>query len=142
MRYAPVSFLLFLAGCIFGYFVLIPYSLYGMAQMMPPEKIQPLFDFGEYVGLFLTLTILLGAVFQLPLVMVFLTSIGVVRAESWSAWRRPAIVGNLVLAALLSPPDLVSMLVFAVPLLVLYEIGAAISRWTSPRGRRAADADG
>ena len=72
VRFAPVSFLLFVAGCLFGYFVLIPYSLYGMAQMMPPEKIQPLFDFGEYVGLVLTLTILLGAVFQLPLAMVFL----------------------------------------------------------------------
>jgi sec-independent protein translocase protein TatC len=136
-RFAPVSFLLFVLGAVFGYFILIPYALYGMVQMIPPDKIQPLFDFGEYVSLVLTLTILLGAVFQLPLVMVFLTSIGVVRAESWSAWRRAAIVGNLVLAAVLSPPDIMSMLVFAVPLLALYEVGAAISRWTSPRGRGA-----
>jgi sec-independent protein translocase protein TatC len=137
VRFAPVSFLLFVLGAVFGYFILIPYALYGMAQMMPPDKILPLFDFAEYVGLVLTLTIILGAVFQLPLVMVFLTSIGVVGAPSWSAWRRPAVVANVLLAAVLSPPDLLSMLVFAVPLLALYEIGAVVSRWAAPVDRRA-----
>lgn len=135
-RFAPVSFLLFVLGAVFGYFILIPYALYGMAQMMPPDKVQPLFEFGEYVSLFLTLTILLGAVFQLPLVMVFLTSVGIVRTESWPAWRRAAIVGNLVLAAVLSPPDPLSMVVFALPLLALYELGAAVSRWASSRRLR------
>jgi sec-independent protein translocase protein TatC len=137
VRFAPVSFLLFVLGAVFGYFILIPYALYGMVQMMPPDKILPLFDFAEYVGLVLTLTILLGAVFQLPLVMVFLTSIGIVQPPSWSAWRRHAVVANVLLAAVLSPPDLLSMLVFAVPLLALYEIGAAVSRWAHPRDRRA-----
>ena len=128
VRFAPVSFLLFVLGCVFGYFLLVPYALYGMARMMPREHLQLLFSFGDYLGLVLTLTILLGAVFQLPLVMVFLSTTGLVRAPSWSSWRRHAIVANLVAAAVLSPPDVISMLIFAVPLLLLYEIGAAVSR--------------
>lgn len=131
VRFAPVSFLLFVLGCVFGYFLLVPYALYGMARMMPREHLQLLFSFGDYLGLFLTLTLLLGAVFQLPLVMVFLSATGLVRARSWSSWRRHAIVANLAVAAAISPPDAISMLIFAVPLLLLYEVGHGVARLSS-----------
>jgi Tat protein translocase TatC len=121
--FAPVSFLLFLLGCVFGYFLLIPYALYAMVGMMPLEKVQPLVNIGDYLGLVMTLTILLGLLFQLPLVMVLLSKLGLVAPAGWRAWRRGAILGNLVLAAVLAPPDPQSMLVFALPLLILYEIG-------------------
>ena len=131
VRFAPVSFLLFVLGCVFGYFDLVPFALYGMARMMPGEHVQLLFGFESYLSLFLTFTILLGGIFQLPLVMVFLSTVGLVPPSSWSAWRRPAIVANLVFAAVISPPDVLSMVVFAVPLLVLYEAGAWVSRLSS-----------
>jgi sec-independent protein translocase protein TatC len=121
--FAPTSFLLFLLGCVFGYFILIPYSLYGMVSMMPLDKVQPILDIGEYLTLVLTLTILLGAVFQLPLAMTFFTKIGLVAPARWRSWRKGAIVANIVLAGFLAPPDLLSMVVFVLPLLVLYEIG-------------------
>jgi sec-independent protein translocase protein TatC len=127
-RFAPISFLLFVLGCVFGYFLLVPYALYGMARMMPAEQVQPLFQFGEYLSLVLTLTLLLGAVFQLPLLMVFFSTVGVIRPASYEAWRRHAIVANVVVAAAISPPDVVSMLLFAVPLLLLYEVGLLCSR--------------
>jgi sec-independent protein translocase protein TatC len=103
-----------------------------MAQLMPLDKIQLLVDFGEYVGLVLTLTVVLGAVFQVPLVMAFLSIVGLVRSSSWRAWRRGAIVANLVVAAVISPPDLLSMLAFAVPLVLLYELGVFVSRLAAP----------
>jgi sec-independent protein translocase protein TatC len=121
--FAPVSFLLFLLGCVFGYFILIPYSLYAMVRMLPLDKVEPIVNIGDYIGLVLTMTILLGAVFQLPLVMVFLAKIGVVAPDRYRSWRRGAIVSNVVLAAIVAPPDLLSMAVFVLPLLVLYEIG-------------------
>src|SRR5262245_33776711 len=65
--FAPASFLLFVLGCVFGYFVLIPYTLYGMANMLPTDKVRPLFAFAEYLDLVTTMTLLLGAIFQLPL---------------------------------------------------------------------------
>jgi sec-independent protein translocase protein TatC len=121
--FAPASFLLFLLGCVFGYFILIPYALYGMVTMMPLDKVEPLLNIGDYLGLVLTLTILLGAVFQLPLVMVFLTRIGLVTPARWRGWRRHAVLANVLAAAVLAPPDLLSMVVFVLPLLVLYEAG-------------------
>jgi len=121
--FAPISFLLFLLGCVFGYFLLIPYTLYAMVKMMPLDKVLPLVNIGDYLSLVMTLTILLGVVFQLPLVMVFLSKLGLVTPQRWRNWRRGATLGNIVLAAILAPPDPQSMLIFALPLLLLYEVG-------------------
>jgi sec-independent protein translocase protein TatC len=121
--FAPASFLLFLLGCAFGYFILIPYSLFAMATALPLDKVDPVFNFGEYLQLFLTLTLILGGLFQLPLVMVFLAKLGVVGPDQYRSWRKHALVGNVVGAAVIAPPDLLSMGVFVVPLAVLYELG-------------------
>jgi len=121
--FAPASFLLFVLGCVFGYFILIPYALYGMVTMMPLDKVEPVLNIGDYLGLVLTLTIILGAVFQLPLVMTFLSKLGLVPPRQWRGWRKHAIVANIILAAVLAPADLLSMGIFVVPLLVLYEVG-------------------
>jgi len=129
--FAPASFLLFLLGCVFGYFILIPYALYAMVSMMPLDKVQPIIDIGNYLGLVLTLTILLGLVFQLPVVMTFFTKIGLVESARWRSWRKGAIVGNIVLAAVLAPPDLLSMGIFVLPLLVLYEAGVVCASLAS-----------
>lgn len=125
--FAPASFLLFLMGCTFGYFILIPYSLYAMASALPLDRIDPVFSFPEYLQLFLTLTLILGALFQLPLVMVFLTKLGIIEPRQYRSWRKHAIVGNVVGAAVIAPPDLLSMAVFVVPLVVLYELGILAS---------------
>jgi len=130
--FAPSSFLLFVLGCAFGYFVLIPYALYGMAGMLPADRVRPVFLFAEYLDLVTTMTLVLGAMFQLPLVMVLLARLGVVRPSSFGRWRRNAFVGNLVLAGILSPPDLLSMAAFAVPLFLLYEAGALAARFAVP----------
>ncbi|HEV3029196.1 MAG TPA: twin-arginine translocase subunit TatC [Planctomycetota bacterium] len=129
--FAPVSYLLFVLGCVFGYFLLIPFALYAMVTMMPLDKVDPVLSLGDYLGFVLTLTIILGLVFQLPLVMVFLTKLGLVEPDRYRAWRRHAILANIVLAAVLSPPDLLSMLVFTLPLVVLYEIGLWCSVWAA-----------
>ncbi len=130
--FAPASFLLFVLGCAFGYFVLVPYALYGMASMLPADQVQPLFAFAEYLDLVSTMTLLLGAIFQLPLVMILLARLGLVRPSAYRRWRRNAVVANLVLAGILSPADLLSMVAFAVPLLLLYEVGALAS-WLAVR---------
>jgi sec-independent protein translocase protein TatC len=131
--FAPVSFLLFILGCVFGYFLLLPYALYAMVTMMPLDKIEPVLGIGEYLGFVLTLTIVLGLIFQLPMVMVFLTKVGLVPSRSYRDWRKHAIVANIALAAVLSPPDLMSMAVFALPLLILYELGVWCALWAESR---------
>lgn len=132
LTFGACSFLLFLLGCLAGYFLLIPSTLYGLASMIPFDEVRPAFDIAAYLDLVMTLTVALGAVFQLPLVMAFLTRLGIVEARAWGRWRRHGVVANVVLAAALAPGDPVSLAAFAAPLLVLYEAGGCAARLCAP----------
>jgi sec-independent protein translocase protein TatC len=79
--------------------------------------------FTDYLNLVTTLTIILGAVFQLPLIMVFLSKIGLVAPPTYNKYQRLAILLNLIAAAFIAPPDVISMCVVAIPMILLYEIG-------------------
>ena len=145
VRFAPISFALFTAGCAFGYFALIPYALYGLASMMDitltqtltgPDGVsvvvehpllKPMYSFPAYLNLVMLLTIILGAVFQMPLVMVFLAKIGLVHPSTYNKWRRGAIIGNVVFAAIITPADVFTLVAVAAPMLILYEIGVIVS---------------
>ena len=112
---------------VLGYFLLIPYSLYAMVSMMPLDKIEPIVNIGDYLNLVLTLTILVGAIFELPLLMVFFAKTGLLAPAQYRSWRKHAIILNVIGAAVIAPPDLLSMLVFVLPLIVLYEAGILAS---------------
>jgi sec-independent protein translocase protein TatC len=128
VRFAPISFLLFLTGCAFGYFVLVPYALYGLANAMDSTLLDPTkINFSDYLSLVMTLTIILGGVFQVPLLMVFFAKMGLVHPSSYNKWRRHAIVVNLVFAAIVTPADIFTMIIVAIPMLILYEIGVLVS---------------
>jgi sec-independent protein translocase protein TatC len=127
-RYAPISFFLFVGGCAFGYTILIPYGLYGMAQMFTMQDIKPMYVLTDYLDLVMSLTIVTGAIFQLPLIMGFTTAIGLTTARTWIRWIRFAIVAIFVGAAILTPtPDVFTQLLLAIPLLILYGIGIGLS---------------
>lgn len=132
LTFGVCSFLLFLLGCVAGFCLLIPYSLYGLASMLPLKDVKMAFDVAAYIDLVMTLTVALGGVFQLPLVMAFLTRIGLVEPRAWGRWRKHGIVANVVLAAVLAPGDPLSLAAFAAPLLLLYEIGALTARLCAP----------
>jgi len=125
VMFAPISYLLFAAGCSFGYGFLVRICLMGLARtgMADGRVLSPQFVFSDYLNLVTTLTIILGAVFQLPLIMVFLSKIGLVAPPTYNKFQRLAILLNLVAAAFIAPPDVVSMCVVAVPMILLYEIG-------------------
>ena len=125
--FAPVSFILFTIGCVFGFLVLTPLSLYGLANMLDLSIVSPTYSFSEYLSLVMKLTIMLGAIFQMPLLMVFFSKIGLVQPKTYNEWRRAAIIGNVVFAALITPADVLTMLLVMVPLLLLYEVGVVCS---------------
>ena len=128
VRYAPFSFLLFFGGCVFGYLVMIPYGLYGLAQIVNIKEVKPTYLFTEYLDLVMSLTIITGAIFQLPLVMGFLTAIGLTSWRTWIRWIKFAIVAIFVAAAILTPtPDVFTQLLLAIPLLFLYGLGILLS---------------
>src|SRR5258706_67836 len=125
VMFAPISYALFAAGCAFGYLILVRVCLLGLAKtgMAGGKVISSQFLFTDYLNLVTTLTIILGAVFQLPLIMVFLSKIGLVAPPTYNKYQRLAILCNLIAAAFIAPPDVISMCVVAVPMIFLYEIG-------------------
>src|SRR6185295_8633861 len=134
--FAPISYALFAAGCAFGYLFLVRICLTGLANtgMAGGDVVAPQYMFTDYLNLVTTLTILLGAVFQLPLVMVFLSKIGLVAPPTYNKYQRLAILCNLIAAAFIAPPDVISMCVVAVPMILLYEIGVvAAFVFSSPK---------
>jgi len=136
-RFAPVSFLLFLAGCVFGYFVLVPYALIGLARSMNLGIISNQYMFSDYLNLVMMLTIILGGVFQIPLIMVFFSKLGLVQPKTYNKWRKAAVIGNVVFAAVVTPADVFTMLIVAVPMLLLYEIGVVCSFLAAPKPKPA-----
>ena len=125
--FGPSSFLLFVMGCAFGYIILIPFTLYGLSRVLKIDVISPMYTFSEYLTLVMTLTIIMGAIFQMPLLMLFFSKVGIFTARQYNQFRRYSIVGNFVLAAILSPADVLSMIVMVIPLLVLYEVGVLLA---------------
>jgi sec-independent protein translocase protein TatC len=138
VRYAPFSFLLFIGGCIFGYYILIPYGLYGLAQITNIPQVSPTYVITDYLDLVMGLTIVTGAIFQLPLVMAFTTAIGLTTWRTWIRWIKFAVVAIFIGAAILTPtPDVFTQLLLAIPLLLLYGLGIGLSALIGPSKRPA-----
>ena len=129
VMFAPISYGLFATGCAFGYFILVRVCLMGLAKtgLGKGDVVTPQYMFTDYLNLVTTLTIILGAVFQLPLIMVFLSKIGLVAPPTYNKFQRLAILLNLIAAAFIAPPDVISMCVVAIPMILLYEIGVVAS---------------
>lgn len=127
-----VSFL-FALGILFGYYILCPISVYFLATYQISPEITNYFDITSYVSTVVTLVLGAGLLFQLPIVVYFLTRIGLVSPAFLRRYRRHAIVIILVLAAILTPPDPFSQIVVSIPLLLLYEFSIFVSRFVQKR---------
>ena len=120
--FLPVSFSLFCAGGAFGLFLIIPLGI-RLLLSFGSEYMQPMITVSKYISFVGTLTLVFGLVFQLPIVLLFLTKAGIVSTLALRRKRKHAIVGIFILAAIITPPDVISQLSMALPLIVLYEIG-------------------
>ncbi|TRX50464.1 twin-arginine translocase subunit TatC [Fulvivirga sp. M361] len=122
-----VSFL-FLTGILFGYYIMSPLSVNFLAGYQVSEIVANEFDITSYVSTISTLVLGSGLLFQLPVVVYFLSKIGLVTPTLMKAYRKHAIVVILVLGAMLTPPDPLSQVLIAFPLFGLYEFSIIISR--------------
>ncbi len=122
-----VSFL-FLLGVVFGYFIVTPISINFLANYQIDSSILNEFDIISYVSTVTTLILACAILFQLPIVVFFLTRAGLVTPELMRKYRRHAIVVILVLGAMLTPPDPFSQILIALPLVGLYQVSIFISR--------------
>jgi len=134
-RLIPISIILFVAGEVFAYTTVFPVAVYILVQL--GSEFEPMFTIGKYLSFTLTFLIPFGLIFEFPLVIYFLTSIGVVTPEWLIRNRRYAIVITVILAAVLTPgPDPLSQMIMALPMAVLYEVGILVSKVVAKKKRK------
>ena len=123
-----ITSLLFTIGCLFGYFVIAPFSLNFLIQYQATAIVQNMIDINSYIGLLITMTIPTGILFELPMLVFLLTKLGILTPEFMRNGRKAAYVGILIVVAIITPQgDVTSLLLISTPILILYELSIGIS---------------
>ena len=118
----------FLLGMAFAYFISLPFMLRFLIQFTADVDVSASISIDQYVSFLLTVFIIFGLVFELPVISVLLTALGVIKPAWLVKGRRVMIVVIFFLAAVITPPDVVSQIMMAVPMLALYELSILLSR--------------
>jgi len=132
------STLLFLAGVAFCYFLVIP-GMSKFIQAFAPTSITAAPDIEQYFGFVLTLFLVFGVAFEVPIAVIVLARVGVVTIAQLRQWRGYFIVGAFVVAAVVTPPDVISQLALAIPMVILYEIGIIAAQFLIKNTQAPAD---
>ena len=129
MRVLPLSFALLLLGVAFAYFVVLPIALRFLLGYGNPEYIEPEIRLDSYLSFFVMVCLLMGAIFQLPLLQVVLARFGIVPARVQAEKRKAFILGSLIAAAVITPTgDAVTLSLVSLPMFALYEVGILFAR--------------
>ena len=136
--YFPISILLFLVGILLAYFVMLPTGLYFLI-VVAGGNLKPMLTISQYTSLAISLSLVFGIVFELPLVILFLTRIGIVSPELLAEKRKYAFVLIFVASAFFTPPDVFTQLMMGIPGIALYEVSIWLSRVVSRRRKTAAE---
>ncbi|GGH13041.1 twin-arginine translocase subunit TatC [Mucilaginibacter phyllosphaerae] len=132
---------LFLLGVLFGYYVITPESINFLAGYTVSTQIENKFSIDSYLSSVSTLTLATGIVFELPIIVYVLSSLGILTAKFMRETRRYAVVVILIIAAVVTPtPDMMTMLVVSVPLFILYEVGIVVAAVVDKRRKAREEA--
>ena len=118
---------LFFTGVLFGYFLIAPLSVNFLANYNVSKEIFNDIDLGSYISLLRSSTVACGLLFELPIVIYFLTKLGIVTPSSLRTYRKYTLVIVLILSAIITPPDVISQIIVAIPIMILYELSILIS---------------
>jgi sec-independent protein translocase protein TatC len=122
------SSMLFFLGVLFGYFVVIPMSVNFVATFTVSTVVKNQFTLDSYIGMVKTSILASGLFFELPIIIYFLTKLGLVTPEFLRKYWKYAVVIILIVAAIVTPPDVVSQTIVAIPMLLIYEVSILISK--------------
>ena len=120
--------LLFFLGILFGYYIVAPLSIQFFGSYQMSSKIENIFTVNSYMSTILSTVFYCGLFFLLPVVTYLLTKIGLFDSAFLKKYRKHAIVIILILAAIITPPDVISQIIVSIPILILYEIGIIVSK--------------
>lgn len=122
-----IASILFFIGVLFGYFIIVPMSVNFFATFSISSVIKNEFNIDSYISLIKTSVIACGLFFELPIIIYFLTKLGLVTPQFLRKYWKYAVVIILIVAAIVTPPDVVSQVIVAIPMLLIYEVSILIS---------------
>lgn len=121
------SVLLFYTGCAFAYFVVFP-LVFGFLTRVAPEGVTVMTDISRYLDFVMTLFFAFGITFEVPIATIILVATGITTPDKLASWRPYIVVGAFALGMVLTPPDVISQTLLAIPMWILFEIGIVFSR--------------
>ena len=127
----PVLFIiyaLFIVGVLMSYFILFPISFRFLGTYSVAEQVHSTITLDSYISTFVTLTLVMGVVFQLPVIAYFLAKIGIINGDMLSKYRQYAFLIIMIVAAIITPPDLMTLVLVTIPLYLLYEVSIFVTR--------------
>jgi sec-independent protein translocase protein TatC len=128
--------LLFYAGCAFAYYLVLPMA-FGFLSRITPPGVRMMTDISHYLDFVLVMFLAFGASFEVPVAVVVLVLLGIVKPQQLSEFRGYVIVAIFVIAAVITPPDAVSQLMLAIPMMALYELGVIAARLVAKKPEAA-----
>ena len=126
VRVAIIVYVLFVVGVLMSYFILFPISFRFLGTYSVSEMVESNITLRSYISTFTTLTLIMGLVFQLPVIAFFLGKIGAVQSSFLKRYRKHALVIIMVVAAIITPPDLMTLVLVTIPLYLLYEVSIRV----------------
>lgn len=125
---ATIIYLLFIAGVLMSYYILFPISFRFLGTYSVSESVRSTITLDSYIETFTTLTFIMGIVFQLPVIMFILAKMGFVSVRLLSRYRKHALIIIMLVAAIITPPDLMTLVLVTIPLYLLYEVSVRIAK--------------
>jgi len=119
--------ILFSVGVLFGYYLVAPLSVNFLGSYQVSSQVSNTIGLSSFVSTITTISFANGLIFELPMLVYFLTKIGLLTPEFMKKYRKHAIVLTLILSAIITPPDVTSQILVSLPLIILYEISIRIS---------------
>ena len=124
-----IASLLFFIGVLFGYYLITPLSVNFLGSYSVSPEVKNQIDIDSYISVVRSSVISCGIVFELPIIIYFLTKLGVVTPDFMRKYRRHALIVVLIIAAIITPPDVASQIIVSIPIMLLYEISIFISAY-------------
>jgi sec-independent protein translocase protein TatC len=118
---------LFFLGVLFGYYLIVPLSIHFLGSYQISESVKNTINLTSYFSTIASVTLASGLIFELPVIVFFLSKIGLVSPKFLRTYRRHAIIVILIVAAIITPPDIFSQILVTIPLIILYEVSILIS---------------
>lgn len=129
VQVATTIYALFIVGVLMSYFVLFPISFRFLGTYSVSARVHSTITLDSYVSTFVSLTLVMGLVFQLPVIAFFLGKMGFVTSDMLSTYRKHAFLAIMIVAAVITPPDLMTLILVTIPLYLLYEVSIQVVKW-------------